>query len=156
VNDAHTSESVNSELYYAEMKAARNKAEDQYFAARPQLFRTIAEISLFRAGFERAFALLWRWTYVLESDHLAEIERLRSDISALRIGDHKAIAKYTVVDSELYSHQVQEIDRLTQERDEWAAKWHRVRAELAELKYPGMKGIIRPMGSPDEPGGKQP
>lgn len=31
------------------------------------------------------------------------------------------------------------------QRDEWAAKWHRVRAELAELKWPGMKGIIRPM-----------
>jgi hypothetical protein len=36
-----------------------------------------------------------------------------------------------------------EIERLTVERDEWASKWHKVRAELAELKYPGMKGIIR-------------
>ncbi len=39
-----------------------------------------------------------------------------------------------------------EIDRLNRERDAWAAKWHRVRAELAELKYPGMKGVIRPLG----------
>lgn len=35
-----------------------------------------------------------------------------------------------------------EIHRLTRERDEWARKWHSIRAELAELKYPGMKGII--------------
>lgn len=44
------------------------------------------------------------------------------------------------------------IERLTQERDEWAAKWHRIRAELAELKYPGMKGVIRPLANAsDEP-----
>lgn len=40
--------------------------------------------------------------------------------------------------------------RIEAERDEWAAKWHKVRAELAELKYPGMKGVVRPMGSSDE------
>lgn len=48
-----------SELYYAEMEAARNEAEDAYFKARPQLIRSFAEQALFRAGFERAFRLLW-------------------------------------------------------------------------------------------------
>jgi hypothetical protein len=43
------------------------------------------------------------------------------------------------------------IERLTGERDEWASKWHKVRAELAELKYPGMKGVIVPLSSAPEP-----
>ena len=43
-----------------------------------------------------------------------------------------------------------EVERLTRERDDWAQKWHRVRAELAELKYPGMKGVIKTTGSPGE------
>ena len=34
------------------------------------------------------------------------------------------------------------IEALVKERDEWARKWHAVRAELAELKYPGMKGVV--------------
>ena len=37
-----------------------------------------------------------------------------------------------------------EVERLTLERDEWARKWHRIRGELAEIKWPGMKGVIRP------------
>ena len=37
-----------------------------------------------------------------------------------------------------------EVERLTRERDEWARKWHRIRGELAEIKWPGMKGVIRP------------
>jgi len=49
----------NTELYYAEMEATRNELEDAYFAARPQLMRTITEQCLFRAGFERAWAVLW-------------------------------------------------------------------------------------------------
>ena len=48
------------EQYYAEMEAARNIALDAYFAARPQLANTIEQRSLFRAGFERAFSMLWR------------------------------------------------------------------------------------------------
>jgi hypothetical protein len=48
------------ELYYAEMEAARNKAEDAYFAARPQLQAHGLQRQLFRAGFERAFESLWR------------------------------------------------------------------------------------------------
>ena len=47
-----------SELYYAEMEAARNEAEAAYFAARPPLDAPICH-DTFRAGFERAFALLW-------------------------------------------------------------------------------------------------
>jgi len=37
-----------------------------------------------------------------------------------------------------------EIERLTRERDEWAAKWHAMRKLYAELKYPGMTGVVRP------------
>ena len=37
-----------------------------------------------------------------------------------------------------------EVERLTRERGEWARKWHRIRGELAEIKWPGMKGVIRP------------
>lgn len=48
-----------TERYYAEMEAARNQAEDEYFKARPQLARTISEETLFRAGFERAFKAAW-------------------------------------------------------------------------------------------------
>ena len=35
---------------------------------------------------------------------------------------------------------------LVRERDDWARKWHAIRAELAELKFPGMRGIIRAKG----------
>ncbi len=35
---------------------------------------------------------------------------------------------------------------LASDRDEWARKWYAIRAELAELKFPGMKGIIRAKG----------
>ena len=57
-----------TELYYSEMEAARNSAEDQYFGARPQLLRTFAETSIFRAGFERAFQLLWQQRGAAETD----------------------------------------------------------------------------------------
>lgn len=51
------------ELYYAEMEAGRNDAENKFFAARPsldsgpepELYR-----KLFRAGYERAFHRLWK------------------------------------------------------------------------------------------------
>lgn len=47
------------EQYYAHMEADRNEALDAYFAARPQLLRTGVLESVFRAGFERAYAKLW-------------------------------------------------------------------------------------------------
>ena len=48
-----------SELYYAEMEAARNKAEDEYFKARPGRDSDFNRM-LFAAGFERAFEKLWK------------------------------------------------------------------------------------------------
>jgi hypothetical protein len=48
-----------SELYYAEMEAARNEAEDAYFKPRLHL-GTDKDRILFRAGYERAFQKLWR------------------------------------------------------------------------------------------------
>ena len=64
------------------------------------------------------FGPLYDWThgpYVLAVEADAEIDRLRA-----------------------------EVERLTRERGEWARKWHRIRGELAEIKWPGMKGVIRP------------
>lgn len=43
-----------SEIYYAEMEAARNETEEAYFKARPQA-DTYANRSLFRAAFERGY-----------------------------------------------------------------------------------------------------
>ena len=33
--------------------------------------------------------------------------------------------------------------KVMEERDEWAAKWHSMRRQYAELRYPGMTGIVR-------------
>lgn len=49
----------NTEIYYAEMEAARNEAEDAYFNARPQLADTIYARTLFREGFQRGFRMAW-------------------------------------------------------------------------------------------------
>lgn len=35
-----------------------------------------------------------------------------------------------------------EIERIKADRDEWARKWHKMRKELAELKYPGMNAEV--------------
>lgn len=43
------------------------------------------------------------------------------------------------------------LDALIVQRDEWARKWHAVRAELAELKHPDMNGIVKSMNT-DLPG----
>jgi hypothetical protein len=54
--------SDSSEIYYAEMEAARNSAWDAYQLARPHLLRSdnARQLqALFNAGFERAFALLF-------------------------------------------------------------------------------------------------
>jgi hypothetical protein len=54
--------SDSSEIYYAEMEAARNSAWDAYQIARPHLLRSdhAREFqALFNAGFERAFVMLW-------------------------------------------------------------------------------------------------
>ena len=58
-----------TEHYYAEMESARNASMDDYFKARPQLFRTIEQETIFRAGFERAFAMLWNSRVITGSDH---------------------------------------------------------------------------------------
>lgn len=50
--------SDSTEIYYAEMEAARNTACDAYFIARPQA-DSIDRRTVFKAGFERAFAMLW-------------------------------------------------------------------------------------------------
>lgn len=38
-----------------------------------------------------------------------------------------------------------QVDKLTKERDEWARKWHAMRRQYAELRYPGMTGVIKPV-----------
>lgn len=59
-----------TELYYAEMEAARNTSEAAYFDARPLLDREGAPVTAFRAGFERAFQLLWNRGSVPETSAL--------------------------------------------------------------------------------------
>lgn len=56
-----------NELYYAEMESARNTCEEAYFCARPQS-DTLSNRSVFRAGFERAFSLLWRSSFQAASE----------------------------------------------------------------------------------------
>ncbi len=46
----------------AEMEAARNAAEDEYFKARPTLFRSKSAENIYRAGFENAWKQLWKPT----------------------------------------------------------------------------------------------
>ncbi len=58
--------SNDNERYYAEMESARNISMEAYFAARPQLFKTIEQQCLFKAGFERAFAMLWTRALAVE------------------------------------------------------------------------------------------
>lgn len=88
-----TSNQDSTELYYAEMEAARNEAEAAYFTARP-LLNEGPPVETFRAGFERAFRKLWNERRAVETEgdarrtgeywkaeHLAgnkEIERLRA------------------------------------------------------------------------------
>jgi soluble cytochrome b562 len=62
-----------SELYYAEMEAARNTAVDAYFEARPKLDYPIPR-EAFKAGFERGFKNLW--------DRQEEIRALADQVSA--------------------------------------------------------------------------
>jgi hypothetical protein len=58
--------SDSTELYYAEMEAARNRAEYEYFDARPHL-DTQQLRDMFCAGFERGFKKLWNERPALET-----------------------------------------------------------------------------------------
>jgi hypothetical protein len=68
------------------------------------------------------------------------ITRLRADADVWD-SQRISVSHYT---ASLEREAAAEIERLTRERDEWARKWHRIRGELAEIKWPGMKGVIRP------------
>ena len=112
--------------------------------------------------------------YVLASEADAEIERLRAEVERLRsdqpqdqsqdqsiCGDDGPItpeecarwleaqyARHGELEDRAAAQWLRrlcaEVERLAQERGEWARKWHRIRGELAEIKWPGMKGVIRP------------
>lgn len=62
-----------SELYHAEMEAARNDAVDAYFEPRPQADH-LSNRALFKAGFERGFKKLW--------DENQELRTNLADVSA--------------------------------------------------------------------------
>ena len=68
------------------------------------------------------------------------ITRLRADADVWD-SQRISVSHYT---ASLEREAAAEIERLTRERGEWARKWHRIRGELAEIKWPGMKGVIRP------------
>ncbi len=58
--------SNDNERYYAEMESARNISTDAYFEARPDV-DTPGFRSSFKAGFERAFAMMWARATAMES-----------------------------------------------------------------------------------------
>ena len=69
-----------------------------------------------------------------------EVERLTRELARYAYPpDHRV----SMADAEIDRLRA-EVERLTRERGEWARKWHRIRGELAEIKWPGMKGVIRP------------
>lgn len=74
-----------TEQYYAEMEAARNTAMDAYFIARPQILRTHALESIFRAGFERAFAMMWAASNAVR------------EVTAVETTDARDAARYRIV-----------------------------------------------------------
>jgi hypothetical protein len=55
-----------TERYYAEMEAFRNESVDSYFGARPGK-NTANNREIFRAGFERAFSMLWARALAVEA-----------------------------------------------------------------------------------------
>lgn len=68
-----------TERYYASMEHARNYHEDEYFKARPRA-DCIANRTLFRAGFERAFNFVWQRSVNAEDDML----RLHRELMELK------------------------------------------------------------------------
>lgn len=77
-----------------------------------------------------------------EANHTESSGMMQQEIERLTVARDGAVDQSMEVES--LQARVRE---LTSERDAWAQKWHAVRAELAELKYPGMKGIIKPMSA---------
>ncbi len=101
-----------SELYYAEMEAARNEAEDAYFKARPQIEFTGLHRTLFRVGFERAFQLLWN-------------QRAADSIDVVAASDYDAIAARL-------AEEIENAATYKQERDEIVVNYETVAAQLTE------------------------
>jgi len=67
--------------------------------------------------------------------HAAYADQMKLEIKA--VNDALAAA---LAERDALAARVAEAEK---ERDEWAAKWQTVRRELAELKYPGMTGVVR-------------
>lgn len=59
-----------TERYYADMEHARNVHQHEFFKARPHIDQDERAVSLFRAGFERAFKFLWQRMVDAEADAL--------------------------------------------------------------------------------------
>ena len=79
-----------TERYYADMEAARNRAEKAYFDARPG--RGLEEQSaVFRAGFERGFNLLWQNDQAMQrrlTEVLTDNRRLQDGLKFYAEGHH--------------------------------------------------------------------
>jgi len=92
MNDRHIpskDEAVDStEQYYAHMESDRNAAEAAYFDARPMIDREGTPVTTFRAGFERAYQLLWNdlQSSRRETDRACQETReaLAREVAALR------------------------------------------------------------------------
>lgn len=83
-----------SEKYYADMEYDRNITESAYFAARQEA-DTSENRKLFRAGFERAYSILW-------IDDLRSIDEAGCQESAMHNGGSGATEKLEAALREAY------------------------------------------------------
>ena len=70
------------------------------------------------------------------------VEELRKQLSELGVLRALDLQRIAALESELAQARA-ECERLTRDRNEWAAKWRETRKQLAELKFPGMTGIVK-------------
>jgi hypothetical protein len=64
---------------------------------------------------------------------------LSAECDALKAENERLLSAMETV-RELYAEKIEGLER---ERDEWCEKWQRMRTMYAELRFPGMKGIVR-------------
>ena len=116
--------SMNSMFETAEQRAEREK----YEAERKAFFESIPK---------RA-----EQTLIVGQSSESLVEELRKQLSELGVLRALDLQRIAALEAELAQARA-ECERLTRDRNEWAAKWRETRKQLAELKFPGMTGIVK-------------
>ena len=116
--------SMNSMFETAEQRAKREK----YEAERKAFFESIPK---------RA-----EQTLIVGQSSESLVEELRKQLSELGVLRALDLQRIAALESELAQARA-ECERLTRDRNEWAAKWRETRKQLAELKFPGMTGTVK-------------